>query len=122
MELKNENIFFCLGGGEHSIDFLKILFETFPNIMQNIIRIALAFKVQLFNQNQPIQQILETVAGHESIGEGVWPPGDIVQGGSDQDQETQEAGAGDSDQVLGVLLLQHDQLFVQYHQFARTIL
>ena len=69
MELKNENIFFCLGGGEHSIDFLKILFETFPNIMQNIIRIALAFKVQLFNQ--PVQQILETVAGHESIGEGV---------------------------------------------------
>ena len=71
MELKNENLFFWLGAGKHSIDFLKILFKTFPNIMQNIIRIALAFKVQLFNQNQPVQQILETVAGHESIGERV---------------------------------------------------
>ena len=52
---------------------------------------------------QPAEQLLQPLRGHEGVREEVGPPGDVIQGGCDDDQEAEEEGAGDRHQGLGLL-------------------
>ena len=54
---------------------------------------------------QPVQQVHHALLRHEGGGEEVWPPGHVVQGGRDEDEQAEEEGAGHGHQVLDVLAL-----------------
>ena len=54
---------------------------------------------------QPVEEVRHALLGHEGGGEEVGPPGDVVQGGRDEDQEAEEERAGHGHQVLDVLPL-----------------
>ena len=61
---------------------------------------------------QPVEEDRHALLGHEGGGEEVGPPGHVVQGGRDEDQQAEEEGAGHGHQVLDVLPLV-DQLVEQ---------
>ena len=54
---------------------------------------------------QPVEKVCHALLGHEGGGEEVGPPGDVVQGGRDEDEQAEEEGAGHGHQVLDVLAL-----------------
>ena len=54
---------------------------------------------------QPVEEVRHALLGHEGGGEEVGPPGDVVQGGRDEDEQAEEEGAGHGHQVLDVLPL-----------------
>ena len=54
---------------------------------------------------QPVEEVRHALRGHEGVREEFGPPGDVVQGGRDEDEQAEEEGAGHGHQVLDVLAL-----------------
>ena len=54
---------------------------------------------------QPVEEVRDALLRHEGGGEEVRPPGHVVQGGRDEDEQAEEEGAGHGHQVLDVLPL-----------------
>ena len=54
---------------------------------------------------QPVEEVRHALRGHEGVREEFGPPGDVVQGGRDDDQQAEEERAGHRHQVLQVLFL-----------------